>query len=539
MIVLLLGGLGIFLLGMVLMTDGLKALAGDALRRILTRVVAGPISGMASGAVATAVVQSSTATTITTIGFVSAGLMTFPQAVGVIFGANIGTTSTGWIVSQLGFKVSLGSIVPPFIFLGVAMRLMGRGRVAHAGLALAGFGLLFVGIDMLQRGMGGLAARMSPADLPSAGLAGRLILIGFGMLMTVVMKSSSAAMATTLAAVATGAINIEQAAALAIGQNIGTAVTSALAAIGATTAAKRTALAHILFNVFTGVVAFAVLPLFVHVVADAVDALDGHGGSIDAPTALAAFHTAFNVLGVVLLYPVLGPFARMIQRMVPERAVGPARFLDPAVASVGPIALEAARRALLEIVRDASIAAADALRHGRFDEDRLGVAAEAVDRVRPFVHGLAQGQQSEAEVGRMAAMFHAVDHASRLIGAVRRAPTGGVSLGTPVVDECAHRLGELLGAVAATGELDADRAKEVSTSIADLRRAERKALLESAAVHRIDPDRAVRWVDALLWMDRVAYHLWRAANYLSPRPSAKDADAEARSAEPEPRHDAA
>lgn len=539
MVVMLLGGLGIFLLGMVLMTDGLKALAGDSLRRILTRVVAGPISGMVSGAVATAIVQSSTATTITTIGFVSAGLMTFPQAVGVIFGANIGTTSTGWIVSQLGFKVSLGSIVPPVIFLGVVLRLIGRGRGVHAGIALAGFGLLFVGIDMLQRGMGGLAARMSPADLPSAGLSGRLILVGFGLLMTVVMKSSSAAMATTLAAVSAGAIDVEQAAALAIGQNIGTAVTSALAAIGATTAAKRTALAHILFNVFTGAVAFAVLPLFVHFVADLVDAADGPGGPIDAPSALAAFHTAFNALGVLLLLPVLRPFARLIERIVPERAAGPARFLDPAVASVGPIALEAARRALLEIVREAAIAAAGALRRGRFDSQRLNVAADAVNRVRPFVHGLAQGQQSKAEVGRMAAMFHAVDHASRLIGAVRRAPEGGVSLGTPVVDECAQRLGELLDAVAATGELDADRAREVSTSIADLRRAERKVLLEDAAARRIDPDHAVRWVDALLWMDRVAYHLWRAANYLAPRPSATDADAEARSAQPEPRHDAA
>jgi phosphate:Na+ symporter len=539
MVVLLTGGLGVFLLGMVLMTDGLKALAGDALRRILMRVVAGPISGMVSGAVATALVQSSTATTITTIGFVSAGLMTFPQAVGVIFGANIGTTSTGWIVSQLGFKVSLGSIVPPFIFVGVAMRLMGRGRVAHAGVALAGFGLLFVGIDMLQRGMSDLAARMSPADLPSAGLGGRLVLVGFGVLMTVVMKSSSAAMATTLAAVATGAINVEQAAALAIGQNIGTAVTSALAAIGATTAAKRTALAHVLFNVFTGAVAFAVLPLFVHLVADLVDAMDGHGGAIDAPTALAAFHTAFNVLGVVLLFPVLRPFSRMIERIVPERAVGPERFLDPAVATVGPVAMEAARRALLEIVQEAAAAGASALRRGRFDERRLHEAEIAVDRVRSFVHGLAQAQQSPAEVGRMAATLHAIDHAARLIGAVRRAPAGGVSLGTPVVDECAQRLGEALDHAAAGREPDPDRAREVSTSIADLRRAERKVLLEDAAARKIDPDLAVRWVDALLWMDRVAYHLWRAANYLAPRPAAKDADAEARSAEPEPRHDAA
>ena len=141
MTVQILGGIGIFLFGMVLMTDGLKALAGDALRRILTRRVASARAGVVWGAGLTALVQSSTATTLATVGFVSAGMLTFTQAIGVVFGANLGTTSTGWIVSQLGFKVSLGELAPPLVLLGAALRLLFKGRAAHAGTAVAGFAL--------------------------------------------------------------------------------------------------------------------------------------------------------------------------------------------------------------------------------------------------------------------------------------------------------------------------------------------------------------------------------------------------------------
>ncbi|NUQ49198.1 MAG: Na/Pi symporter, partial [Phycisphaerae bacterium] len=192
MIAALLGGLGLFLLGMVLLTDGLKALAGDALRRILTRMVAGPVSGIGWGALITAVVQSSHATTLATVGFVSAGLLSFSQAVGVVFGANLGTTSTGWIVSQLGFKVSLGAFSSPLVLIGVLLRLLSHGRAAHFGAALCGFGLLFIGIDLLQGGMTAVSGHLSPGDLPGAGagLAGRAALVGLGFIMTILTQSS-------------------------------------------------------------------------------------------------------------------------------------------------------------------------------------------------------------------------------------------------------------------------------------------------------------------------------------------------------------
>jgi phosphate:Na+ symporter len=530
MIASLLGGLGLFLLGMVLLTDGLKALAGDALRRILTRLVAGPISGIAWGALITAVVQSSHATTLATVGFVSAGLLSFSQAVGVVFGANLGTTSTGWIVSQLGFKVSLGAFSSPLVLIGVLLRLLSHGRAAHFGAALCGFGLLFIGIDLLQGGMTGVSERISPGDLPGsgAGLAGRAALVGIGFIMTILTQSSSASMATTLAAVSSGAISLDQAAAMIIGQNVGSSPTAVAAAIGAPTAAKRTALAHVMFNVLTAGVAFAALPALLAGTTFVGAAL----AATDAPTLLALFHTGFNLLGVALLAPLTGPFARLIERVVPEReAPGPTRFLAAAVAEVGPVALEAARRALTHIVADAARAGGRLLAQVRDARgvSELSAAEDALAEVRRFVHGLAQAAQGSSEVRRQTALLHACDHAARLIR-VLRAPPPRRALDDAALAHVAAPAGELVrrfAALCATSEADArsgrtpdlaalaEEAERLSREIARLRRTERRAALADAAAGRLDPEAAVERIDGLLWFDRLAYHLWRASRRLA------------------------
>lgn len=538
MIVSLLGGLGFFLLGMVLLTEGLKALAGEALRRILTRFVAGPASGVGWGALFTALVQSSTATTLTTVGFVSAGLLTFTQAVGVIFGANLGTTSTGWIVSQLGFKISLGAISPPLVFIGAGLRLLSRGRGAHIGTAVAGFGLLFVGIDMLQAGMAALATHITPEGLQLVGDGGgwvsRALLVGFGFLMTVIMQSSSASMATTLAAVASGAIGLEQAAALIIGQNVGTTPTAVAAAIGAPAAAKRAALAHVLFNALTAAVAFAALPLMLRGITSIAHGL----GADDAPTVLAAFHTCFNVLGVALLLPIVGPFSRMIERIVREPAPRSTRFLTPAVAEVGPVALEAARRAVIQVMAEATREVARVLNGTSplsTSGDRLQEASSALAEVRRFVHDLARASQGKAEVCRQTTLLHATEHASRLIVALQeisRGDTNGRQFNDPIVapsvkalKQVAQELSDLCEATSlkiGSGKEYTDwplsakvaQTGELSRQLANLRRVERRAALAEAAAGRLDPDAAVARVDTLLWLDRVAYHLWRATYHI-------------------------
>lgn len=537
MLMALASGLGLFLLGMMLLTDGLKALAGAALRKILTHLVAGPASGLAWGAVLTALVQSSTATSLATVGFVSAGLLTFPQAVAVIFGANIGTTSTGWIVSQLGFKVSLGALAPPIVLLGVLLRLLGRGKLTHIGSSLAGFGLLFIGIDLLGHAMGDVATHLDPASLPGGTEAGsigaRLLLVVIGVVMTTLTQSSSASMAATLAAVLAGAVSPQQAAALIVGQNIGTTPTAMFAAIGAPAAAKRTVLAHVLFNLLTGLVALAVLPVMFGGVVAFARAI----GATDAPTHLALFHTAFNLLGVAMLFPAIGPFSRLIERIIPERRTGPTRFLSAAVAAAGPVGTEAARRALILILADLATIARRTLAAGslgtRSRED-LAHAEQAVSQVTRFVHQIATHEVDDNDIRRLAELMHAADHLDRLASDIRGhddITPASVSATPDMPDalrEIDSRLRAILDDIAQHAEEgvregfaardDSDKAAALaafSAQIARVRTDERAATLRAAAAGRMDPAEAAARIDTLLWLDGLVYHLWRAVHHLA------------------------
>jgi phosphate:Na+ symporter len=176
----ILGGIGLFMIGMILVTDGLKAAAGDSLRRFLLRFTDQPFKALISGTVLTAIVQSSTATTLATIGFVGAGVITFQQSLGLIFGSNLGTTATAWIVALVGLKFSMSAIALPIVGIGAALRLFSHGRLAHIAMTIAGFGILFVGIDTLQEGMHQLTLSVSRIELPSSTISGRLLLVGFG-----------------------------------------------------------------------------------------------------------------------------------------------------------------------------------------------------------------------------------------------------------------------------------------------------------------------------------------------------------------------
>ena len=341
------GGIGLFLLGMAVMTDGLKALAGTALKTVMEKAAATPLLGTFWGAVITLIVQSSSATTMTTIGLVSAGLLTFPQGLSLVFGANIGTTGTGWLVAAFGVRISLTSAALPIVFVGALLKVVGRGRLAAAGSAIAGFALILVGLSTLQQGMGGLAESLHPSDLPTvtnaagainlAGMANVLLLVVVGALMTTVMQSSTASIAVTLSALYAGAVGLDQALALVIGQNIGTATSSAVAAIGASSTAKRLATAYIAFKLVAAAIAIVLFPFVTPLIVRATQ-------SIDPTTLLAAYHTAYNVIGVAVLLPLMGPFTRLIERFVPERGSPFTKYLDPASLRSPMVAVEAVRR---------------------------------------------------------------------------------------------------------------------------------------------------------------------------------------------------
>jgi phosphate:Na+ symporter len=506
----LLGGLGLFLLGMVLMTDGLKAAAGERLRAALGRLTGGPGRAVLTGVVVTALVQSSSATVLATIGFVSAGLLTFPRAAGLILGASLGTTSTGWLVAIVGLKLNLGAAALPFVALGALLRLLGRGRWAAIGLALAGFGLVFFAVSVLQEGMATLATRLDPAMLPGTSLAGRSALVALGVAMTVAMQSSSAAMATTLTAFHTGTIGLAQGASLVIGQSIGTTVTAGLAAIGAAVPARRTALVHVIFNAVAGLVALVLLPIFLA----AADVLGGSNETL----ALPVFHSLFTGTAVALVLPFIGTLTRLVERLLPERNTAATRHLDDTVAEVPAVAVEAARRATAEVAARIIIflpapGAADPGRRAGLEETAL-----ALLEIRRFLTRVRTSSDTPREHTRHQSVLHAVDHLERLLEALgeREAHVHGDTEAQRTWREAAPLL-DAARAWLTSDEpsFDAGPLGRLAEEVRVRRHVHRRAVLADAARGLLDPDQALAHVDAMRRADRLLHHTWRAVAHLS------------------------
>lgn len=517
-----LGGLGLFLLGMTLLTDGLKQLAGDALRASLARFTGRPATALLTGATVTALVQSSTATTLMTIGFVSAGLMTFAQAVGVIFGANVGTTSTAWIVSAIGLEVHVSAVALPLIGVGALLKLMLRGRAAAAGLTLAGFGLLFLGLDTLQTGMRELTTVVDPARFPSASwLGGRALLVLGGIVMTIVLQSSSATVAATITALHAGTIDLPQAAALVIGQNIGTTATAGLAGIGGSAAVKRTALAHLLFNGLTGLVALLALTPLLSLLA----AIEARAGGVSDATTLAAFHTAFNVLGVALLFPFIRRFAALVERLVPDHGPALERHLNVAATEVPAIGLVAARLTLAEVgglLLDAARARLGGAEPASVEAD-LQPARRALEATTRFLATLGAHEETSAEQARHVNALQSLDQLERLARVCAEDAPGAPLARPGDAHDMSRTLSAALEAAAAgltAGDVagTAARLGAASRANADVRRAHEPALLRRTAAGHMTPDAALAELEAARWVDRMGFHGWRAVHHLQEPP---------------------
>jgi phosphate:Na+ symporter len=545
-----LGGVGLFLLGMIVMTQGLKALAGSALRVVLSKAAATPLRGSFWGALVTLLVQSSSATTMTTIGLVSAGLLTFPQGLGLVFGANVGTTGTGWLVALIGVRVSLTAAALPMIFIGALIKLLASGRVSGAGAAFAGFGLVLFGLTTLQQGMGGLAERLHPADLPVVlagpdagwwwGMLGALVLVMVGLVMTAVMQSSTAAIAVTLSAYYAGAVGLDQGCALIIGQNIGTATSSALAAIGASTTAKRLAIAYVLFKLIAAVIALVLFPIVTPLLVRTLKTIDG-------VTLLAAYHTAYNVVGVLVLLPLIDRFTRLVERILPERGSPLTRCLDPSALATPIVAVEAVRRTIaraLAAVCGPVEAALVAETRGQPVPGKDAISVhEAVDALRQaqvFLSDVAGPPDTDDEQRRLTSTLHALDHASRLaetaggidLGPVRGGPddaragrlcADAMRIATSVADDVAVLPGidqspRASPAASAAEALSTDEAlfqlERCATELEKLQRTHRSATLGAVANGTLTADAAIIRVDTLRSLQALAWHAWRSTVHL-------------------------
>jgi phosphate:Na+ symporter len=391
----LIGGIGLFLLGMKMMTDGLKYAAGSSLRNILERSTRTTFLGICTGAFLTSLVQSSSAVTVATIGFVNAGLVDLGHAVSLVYGSNIGTTMTGWLVSLVGFKINIKVFALPAIGLGMFLRISrSEGRYGAFGDVLTGFGVFFLGIDVLKTAFGSMGNNLNIAGLAGEGVAAILLFVGIGFLLTFLMQSSSAAIAIILTAVAGGVVPLTDAAAAVIGTNVGTTSTAALSVIGATPNAKRLAGAHVLFNVFTGLGALLALPFLL----TGLQGVQSSLGLDDSPiTLLALFHTTFNLLGVMLLYPFskrLVIFLKKRFRTAEEDESQP-KFLDRNVLATPALALHALE---MELKRTGEIArrmAKGAISTETVPGKRLAVDKVVIDKLNRAIGGFGKEMQKK------------------------------------------------------------------------------------------------------------------------------------------------
>ncbi|MBV0933448.1 Na/Pi cotransporter family protein [Marinobacterium weihaiense] len=386
----LFGGIGLFLLGMQLLTNGLKQAAGRSLKATLENATGSLLRGVLSGALITALVQSSSAVTVATLGFVNAGLLSLAQSVSIIYGSNIGTTMVGWLVALIGFKFKISAFALPLIGMGMVLRVSGgNSRRAYIGTALAGFGIFFIGLDFLRTGFDGLSASIPLAELGAGPLALALFVLA-GIVLTFLMQASAAVIAIALSLVHTDSISLAAAAALVIGANVGTTTTALLASIGATPNARRISAAHVLFNLLTGLVGL----LLLMALAGTLDRLDP--ARFDLVTMLALFHTLFNIVGVLLMWPLTDRMVNFLKkrfRTQEERESSP-RYLDNNIITTPSLAVEAINMELARVSRICSRMSREAISAERGASERLQQQYEStgqlISRIVAFNQELAR-----------------------------------------------------------------------------------------------------------------------------------------------------
>ena len=309
-------GVAIFLFGMLMLEDGFKLFSGGFLESVLEKATGSLPRSLLFGIVTTTIMQSSSLVSVITISFLSAGLISLQAGIGIIFGANIGTTTGAWLVAGLGLKVDIATYAMPLLVIGVVLVFQKSKYLCGSGYVLAGLGFLFLGVHHMKVGFETFKDAFDLARFAMTGTLGLLVYTVVGMLATVVMQSSHATMVLIITALAAGQISYENALALAIGANIGTTITAIIGSVSANYQGKQLALAHVIFNMATAAVAL----VFINQIRDAVDLVSRMVGIADTDYALklAVFHTIFNTLGVVLMLPMMRRMIALIERVIKE-----------------------------------------------------------------------------------------------------------------------------------------------------------------------------------------------------------------------------
>ena len=435
----LFGALGMFLYGMNLMSSGLQKAAGDKLRGLLSTMTSNPFKGVMTGLGVTTVIQSSSATTVMVVSFVNAGLLTLTQAIGVIMGANIGTTVTAWMVSWLGFKADISLLAVPLMLLGFLFSNSKKSKRQNIGELIVGFCLLFLGLSFMKESVPDLSQTPQVLEFVTEwsgyGFGSVLIFLAFGTVLTLILQSSSATMAITLIMLSMGWIPFDMACAMVLGENIGTTITANIAAAIGNTQAKRAAMSHTIFNLFGVVWALILFKPFLALVGMIIELFGlpnpaAEGFSVDSPDALTAtaalyglsmLHTLFNTINTLILIW----FTKFIEKAVVWIIKAPKDQKEEfrlKYISAGPLATPelASEQALEEIIHFAQISknglgyAKDAILESttdKFDELRgkLVKYEEISDRIEyeiaTFLNAVSEGDISEETSRKIKAMY--------------------------------------------------------------------------------------------------------------------------------------
>ncbi|MDQ1337385.1 MAG: phosphate:Na+ symporter, partial [Campylobacterota bacterium] len=358
----IIAGVAIFLVGMVFMEEGFKLFSGGTLERALQVSTDTLPKAMGTGFVATAIMQSSSLVSIIIISFLSAELITLSGAIGVIFGSNIGSTTTAWIVSAFGVKIDIATFAMPMIIFGAVLKFAQSKSYQGVGKILLGLGFVFLGIDYMKDGFEVLQKTLDISKFAVEGYLGALVYISLGVVATVIMQSSAATMAIIITALATNQIVYINAIELAIGANVGTTITAVLGAISSNSNGKRVALAHFIFNITTAVVAV----VFLYQLSDLTTYAASKIGIADNDYAmkLALFHTIFNLLGVILVSPFTHKLVKYLETLFIEVNIYALKplYLDKVVINVPDAAVESIKKETIHLY-DSAI---EAISHSMF-----------------------------------------------------------------------------------------------------------------------------------------------------------------------------
>jgi len=329
----LLAGLGLFLFGMYMLEEALKAMAGRSFKKFLSKHTGNPVKAVLSGALITGILQSSSMVSLLVMSFTGAGILGLKNGVGMIFGANIGTTITGWLISLLGFKLDIKNLILPFIAIGgLGISFLKTEKLAQFSKALMGFSLMFLGLDYMKSGFSAFAANI---DFSFMNSMWRGWFVVAGVLLTAAIQSSSAAMMIFLSSLAAGIITVHQGLFLVIGADLGTTITAILGTIGGNPIKKKVGWSQVYVNVLTAILALSLMNVLLHILTKAM-------GIHDDLFTLVAFHTLINITAIIVLLPFIGLFTKIIDKLIGNKRENHARL----IADVNPNETHAAIEAL-------------------------------------------------------------------------------------------------------------------------------------------------------------------------------------------------